>query len=127
MLARRSADLAATGADLCYSRGACPATVLPIGFLVHPYTIAPTWLWKFVEWQNHYPPDFCNLETVWENNPLPHVQDYTIVFVNGPPYPSGDLNCDGSVDIDDIVYFVMYVFAGGPPPKDPNGDGVPDC
>jgi hypothetical protein len=47
--------------------------------------------------------------------------------VNGIPYPAGDLNCDGLVDIDDIVYFVMYVFASGPPPKDPNGDGIPDC
>lgn len=36
----------------------------------------------------------------------------------------GDVDCSGTVDIDDIVYLIIYIFAGGPPPGDPNGDGI---
>jgi hypothetical protein len=34
------------------------------------------------------------------------------------PYPleSGDINCDGIVDIDDVTYLIAYLFAGGPDP-----------
>jgi hypothetical protein len=39
----------------------------------------------------------------------------------------GDANCDGQVDIDDVVYLINFIFAGGPPPGDPNNDGIPDC
>jgi hypothetical protein len=39
----------------------------------------------------------------------------------------GDSDCSGDVDIDDIVYLIAYVFSGGPPPCDPDGNGSPDC
>lgn len=39
----------------------------------------------------------------------------------------GDVNCDGQVDIDDVVYLINFIFGGGPPPGDPNNDGIPDC
>jgi len=39
----------------------------------------------------------------------------------------GDANCDGQIDIDDAVYLIQYIFVGGPPPGDPDGDGVPNC
>lgn len=39
----------------------------------------------------------------------------------------GDADCSGSVDISDVVYLITYIFQGGPPPGDPNNDGIPDC
>jgi hypothetical protein len=39
----------------------------------------------------------------------------------------GDADCSGGVDIDDVVYIIAYIFSGGPPPGDSNGDGIPDC
>jgi hypothetical protein len=39
----------------------------------------------------------------------------------------GDANCDGMVDIADAVYLIMYIFKGGNPPGDPDGDGTPNC
>ncbi len=38
----------------------------------------------------------------------------------------GDANADGIVDIDDVVYLINYIFAAGPPPGDPDGDGIPN-
>ena len=43
----------------------------------------------------------------------------------------GDCNCDGVVDIGDVVYLVGYLYRGGPPPPatavgDANCDGVAD-
>jgi len=34
----------------------------------------------------------------------------------GPQYPPGDLNCDGQVDIGDIVFLVNFLFINGPAP-----------
>ncbi|MFQ5499829.1 MAG: dockerin type I domain-containing protein [Candidatus Zixiibacteriota bacterium] len=31
-------------------------------------------------------------------------------------FPPGDVNCDGTVDIIDVTYLVLYLFLGGPPP-----------
>jgi hypothetical protein len=28
----------------------------------------------------------------------------------------GNVNCDGKVDVGDIVYLISYVFRSGPPP-----------
>jgi hypothetical protein len=39
----------------------------------------------------------------------------------------GDVNCDGLRNISDAVYLIAYIFSGGNPPGDPDGDGVPDC
>ena len=39
----------------------------------------------------------------------------------------GDADCSGAVDISDVVYLITYIFQGGPPPGDPNNDGIPDC
>jgi hypothetical protein len=39
----------------------------------------------------------------------------------------GDVNCDGMRNISDAVYLIAYIFSGGNPPGDPDGDGVPDC
>jgi len=38
----------------------------------------------------------------------------------------GDVNSSGSVDIDDVVYLISYIFAGGPAP-DPLSTGDVDC
>ena len=42
-------------------------------------------------------------------------------------YIYDDANCDGAVNVSDAVYINNYIFAGGNPPGDPDGDGVPDC
>jgi subtilase family serine protease len=38
----------------------------------------------------------------------------------------GDADDSGSIDIDDVVYLIQYIFAGGPPP-DPYQAGDVDC
>ena len=39
--------------------------------------------------------------------------------------PSGDENGSGTVDTDDIVYLIDYVFSGGPPPDPDACDNWP--
>jgi hypothetical protein len=51
-----------------------------------------------------------------------------IIGVDGPPPIVIDFNCSGGgPDISDLIYLVMYMFQGGPPPYDTDGDGTPDC
>jgi hypothetical protein len=42
----------------------------------------------------------------------------------------GDANADGQINAGDVVYLILYLFKGGPPPAlengDVNGDGVID-
>jgi hypothetical protein len=113
---------------LCYSLTfvciAPPGTIVN-GFCVEPYFYPPAGSWTFTDDQGGYAPDFCGTPTGSETSPVG-----LICFdITDPPPMSlaGDLNCDGLVDIDDVVYMVAYIFLGGPPPKDPNNDGVPDC
>jgi hypothetical protein len=40
---------------------------------------------------------------------------------------SGDADCSGGVDIDDVVYLIAYIFSGGNDPCDLDGDDLPDC
>ena len=42
------------------------------------------------------------------------------------PYICGDANASGSVDIDDVVYLIAYIFSGGPPPV-PLASGDANC
>lgn len=42
------------------------------------------------------------------------------------PYLCGDADASGSVDIDDVVYLIEYIFRGGPPPI-PYEAGDADC
>ena len=44
-----------------------------------------------------------------------HVFDGSVTVLVPPPPLYGDVNCNGSVDIADLVYFVDYMFLGGPP------------
>jgi hypothetical protein len=39
----------------------------------------------------------------------------------------GDSNCSGDVNVGDAVYIINYIFRGGPPPCDPDGNGSSDC
>ncbi|MFH1893093.1 MAG: hypothetical protein ABIK83_10495 [Candidatus Zixiibacteriota bacterium] len=41
-------------------------------------------------------------------------------------YICGDADASGGVDIDDVVYLITYIFAGGPPPV-PYAAGEADC
>jgi CubicO group peptidase (beta-lactamase class C family) len=46
--------------------------------------------------------------------------------VSDPPILCGDVSSDGSVNISDAVYLIVYIFAGGAPPL-PYASGDPDC
>ncbi len=62
-------------------------------------------------------------------------EDFAIVPVvtrdGSPVVVCGDVNNDGTVDIDDVVYLIEYIFTGGPEPVpyvcvgDANGSGGP--
>ena len=59
----------------------------------------------------------------------PYLEMY---LVSGPDCVPGDANGSGTVDVDDIVYLIAYVFSGGPEPVehlccgDENGSGTVD-
>ena len=38
------------------------------------------------------------------------------IFACDPIPLEGEVNCDGMIDISDVVYLVMYIFGGGPAP-----------
>jgi hypothetical protein len=46
---------------------------------------------------------------------------------HGGMFSWGDADCSGGVDIDDVVYLIAYIFAGGAPPGDTDNDGIQDC
>jgi len=70
-----------------------------------------------------------SVEAVDSSDP-PLVDTMVVMFViyRFPPqsYICGDPNGSGDVDIDDVVYLVNYIFAGGPAP-DPLESGDVDC
>jgi len=51
---------------------------------------------------------------------------FYIFSINLPPVGCGDANASGSVDIDDAVFLIAYIFSGGPAP-DPLEAGDVDC
>ncbi len=74
-----------------------------------------------LNWQRVYGPPYdsisidgydiyCHLDTS-----IVHVFDGSVTVLVPPPPLYGDVNCNGSVDIADLVYFVDYMFLGGPP------------
>jgi len=41
------------------------------------------------------------------------------MFGDGPapdPIESGNVNCDGELDLPDVIYLINYLFKSGPPP-----------
>ena len=50
----------------------------------------------------------------------------SIGIPSGPAYLCGDADNSGGVDIDDVVYLINYIFAGGPEPN-PYESGDADC
>jgi hypothetical protein len=51
--------------------------------------------------------------------------DGTVILIG---HRSGDVNCDGKVNVADITYLVNYLFSGGPPPDIPQtADANGDC
>jgi hypothetical protein len=55
--------------------------------------------------------------------------DHDVYFdrsIYEPAFVCGDVDGSSEVDIDDVVYLINYIFAGGPPP-DPIESGDADC
>jgi hypothetical protein len=50
----------------------------------------------------------------------------TVEVLPPPPYICGDADGSEAVDIDDVVFLINYIFAGGVPP-DPIEAGDADC
>jgi hypothetical protein len=118
--------LPAGPSELCYTLqfdASAPPGVTPDGFCVEPYFYPPVGTWTFSDGGGGYPPDFCGVPVESEVDPQADPKCFDV----GVPTPSGDVDCSGFVDIDDVVYLLLYIFGGGPPPGDPNDDGVPDC
>lgn len=57
------------------------------------------------------------------------VQMIACIFVDclGTPLDILDIDCSDQFDIDDVVYLIQYIFTGGNPPCDPDGNGIDDC
>ncbi|MFH1894023.1 MAG: dockerin type I repeat-containing protein [Candidatus Zixiibacteriota bacterium] len=81
------------------------------------------------EWDpdpTEYPPGYAYLVEVVIIDELGHV-GWDMVKIEFPfDYLIGDCDGSGAVDIDDVVYVIQYIFAGGPPP-DPIESGDVDC
>lgn len=85
-----------------------------------------------LNWQRVYGPpyDSISIDSSWvcvlDTNAV-QVFDGSVTVLLPPLY--GDANCNGAIDIADLVYLVDYMFCGGPPilcPEnvDCDGDGV---
>jgi hypothetical protein len=89
-----------------------------------------SWGWKNT--QDHWNDDACwaylgelNWIDLWE----PYRQsslDLSFVITGGREYMCGDVDASVSVDIDDVVYLIAYIFSAGPPP-DPYLSGDVNC
>jgi len=88
----------------------------------------PDWMFND-EYSSSYAPTFCGQVVEDQNNPVVEPVCFDIV---APEPISGDVNYDGQVDIDDVVYFISYIFSYGPSPYpetcygDVNADGQAD-
>jgi hypothetical protein len=73
-----------------------------------------------LNWQRVYGPpyDSTSIDSSWvcvlDTNAV-QVLDGSVTVLVPPPPLYGDVNCNGSVDIADLVYVVDYMFCGGPP------------
>jgi hypothetical protein len=87
------------------------------------------WSWNFSN--QNVPDEFVPVTRPWnEISPIFTEVEYAIEISpwEYPPY-CGDVNCDGVVNIADVVYLVTYLFLNGPLPcimvkADVNHDGV---
>lgn len=61
------------------------------------------------------------LEALQDCAGIPGYCFFDVIFLDND-FPNGDSDCSGAVDIDDVVYLIQYIFAGGNPPY-----GNPDC
>jgi hypothetical protein len=112
---------------LCYSLtfwiDAPPGTIGQ-GISVRPYFYSPAGTWTFTDYISHsYQPEFCGYPV------YDAVPDHPPVYfdIEIPQISCGDVNCDGTSNVSDAVWIINYVFVGGNPPCDTDGDGEPDC
>lgn len=74
-----------------------------------------------LNWQRVYGPPYDSISIdgydiyCYLDTSIVHVLDGSVTVLVPPPPLYGDVNCNGSVDIADLVYFVDYMFMGGPP------------
>ncbi len=75
-------------------------------------------------WEAQY---FMAIEVMDSDNPPSYdIMNVIIDAIPGQQYTCGDVNESGDVDIDDAVFLVTYIFAGGPAP-DPMAAGDVNC
>ena|GEM_PF-3870050 len=67
-----------------------------------------------------------NFDGDYHVNIITEVYTGIVVEEVSPPFLCGDANGSGDVDIDDVVYLIAYIFAGGPEPL-PYENGDADC
>jgi hypothetical protein len=46
---------------------------------------------------------------------------------NLPPVDCGDASAYGTVNVNDAIYIINYIFVRGNQPCDTDGDGISDC
>ncbi len=55
-----------------------------------------------------------------------YIDNFSVTALEVPPFVCGDADASGAVDIDDVVYLINYIFAGGTAPV-PYESGDADC
>jgi hypothetical protein len=88
--------------------------------------------WSGVTHMVHYDPQgylLAEADTMTAGAFSRFVQRGELLILSGsaePPFICGDADGSGDIDIDDVVYLINYIFAGGPEPS-PYEAGDADC
>ncbi|MCK4427039.1 MAG: dockerin type I repeat-containing protein, partial [candidate division Zixibacteria bacterium] len=87
------------------------------------------WTWNF--YNQNVPIEFEDLTRPWDEMSYIYTEVEYAIEISPWEYPPdcGDMNCDGVVNVGDLVYLATYLFQNGPPPckmvkADVNHDGV---
>lgn len=79
--------------------------------------------WAFASGSETFAPEFQGILGLDDSDPIAPPVTFDIVETD---FVCADVNASGSVDIDDVVYLIAYIFSGGPAPE-PVESGDANC